>query len=119
MQGKIDDCTCNVDTVDHFNNVKIYPRLRSLLQKDYFRFFKVNLFKKCPFWQDYSQCGIRYCHVEPCKENEVPLGLKEKDGKRLKAENKVVVFIITEMGFSYIYYSMLKTAVVNTRKIKS
>ncbi|XP_045482306.1 ero1-like protein [Harmonia axyridis] len=90
LQGKIDDCTCNVDTVDHFNNVKIYPRLRSLLQKDFFRFFKINLFKKCPFWQDDSQCGIRYCHVEPCKENEVPVGLKEKDDKRLKLENKYV-----------------------------
>ncbi|KAL3289782.1 hypothetical protein HHI36_023177 [Cryptolaemus montrouzieri] len=88
LQGQIDDCTCNVDTVDHFNNVKIYPRLRSLLQKDYFRFFKVNLFRKCPFWQDNSQCGIRYCHVEPCKENEIPKGLKEKDKEKFKENNK-------------------------------
>lgn len=43
LSGKIDECTCNIDTVDHFNNVKIYPRLSSLLVKDYFRFFKVPL----------------------------------------------------------------------------
>lgn len=43
LSGKIDECTCNIDTVDHFNNVKIYPRLSSLLIKDYFRFFKVPL----------------------------------------------------------------------------
>lgn len=41
LYGKIDECGCNIDTVDHFNNVKIYPRLSSLLVKDYFRFFKV------------------------------------------------------------------------------
>ncbi|KAK9890443.1 hypothetical protein WA026_010529 [Henosepilachna vigintioctopunctata] len=100
LQGQIDDCTCNVDTVDHFNNVKIYPRLRSLLQKDYFRFFKVNLFKKCPFWQDYNQCGIKYCHVEPCKENEVPKGLKEKDGKKIHGENKYMKSIDCDNEFN-------------------
>ena len=37
----MDDCECNVDTVDFFNNVKIFPRLQSLLVKDFFRFYKV------------------------------------------------------------------------------
>lgn len=41
LSGKIDECSCNIDTVDHFNNVKVYPRLSSLLVKDYFRFYKV------------------------------------------------------------------------------
>jgi len=41
LKGRIDDCSCNVDTVDHFNNMKIYPRLSSLLNKDYFRFYRV------------------------------------------------------------------------------
>lgn len=41
LEGQIDDCSCNIDTVDYFNNVKIYPRLKSLLNKDYFRFYKV------------------------------------------------------------------------------
>ena len=34
---QIDDCACDVDTVDYFNNMKIFPRLMSLLQKPYFR----------------------------------------------------------------------------------
>ena len=37
LAGQIDDCTCDVDTVDYFNNMKIYPRLQSLLQKPFFR----------------------------------------------------------------------------------
>ncbi len=37
LNGQIDDCMCNVDTVDYFNNMKIFPRLQSLLHKPYFR----------------------------------------------------------------------------------
>ncbi|XP_012264787.1 ero1-like protein [Athalia rosae] len=76
LKGSIDDCSCSVDTVDHFNNVKIYPRLRSLLVKDYFRFYKVNLKQECPFWSDDSRCAIRYCHVQPCQDEDIPPGLK-------------------------------------------
>lgn len=76
LQGRIDDCSCNVDTVDHFNNVKVYPRLRSLLTKNYFRFYKVNLKHDCPFWTDDSRCAMKYCHVEACQEEDIPPGLK-------------------------------------------
>ena len=41
LEGQVGDCECSVDTVDFFNNVKIFPRLQSLLVKDFFRFYKV------------------------------------------------------------------------------
>lgn len=76
LQGSIDDCSCNVDTVDYFNNNKIFPRLKSLLDKDYFRFYKVNLRKSCPFWVDDSKCALKSCHVSTCDEEDIPEGLK-------------------------------------------
>ncbi|XP_012277627.1 ero1-like protein [Orussus abietinus] len=76
LKGSIDDCSCNVDTVDYFNNMRIYPRLQSLLVKDYFRFYKVNLKQECPFWADDSKCAIRYCHIQPCDDDDIPPGLK-------------------------------------------
>lgn len=76
LKGSIDDCTCNIDTVDYFNNMKIYPRIQSLLGRDYFRFYKVNLNQNCPFWADDSKCAIRDCHVLPCQDNDIPEGLK-------------------------------------------
>lgn len=48
--------------------MKIYPRIESLLVKDYFRFYKVNLKQDCPFWADDSKCAIRSCHVLPCQD---------------------------------------------------
>jgi ERO1-like protein alpha len=68
LQGNIDDCLCNVDTVDAFNNNQLFPRLKSLLSNDFFRFYKVDLARECPFWEDDSKCAIRYCHVETCVE---------------------------------------------------
>ncbi|KAF6211993.1 hypothetical protein GE061_012511 [Apolygus lucorum] len=82
LKGQIDDCSCSVDTVDHFNNAKVFPRLSSLLQKDYFRFYKVNLKKECPFWSDDSRCSMRTCHVKTCGEDDIPPGLKGEHDHR-------------------------------------
>ncbi|KAJ8678805.1 hypothetical protein QAD02_014592 [Eretmocerus hayati] len=76
LNGVIDDCSCTIDTVDYFNNMKIYPRLQSLLVRDYFRFYKVNLKRECPFWSDDSKCAIRFCHVKTCQDEDIPIGLK-------------------------------------------
>ncbi|CAL8080814.1 unnamed protein product [Orchesella dallaii] len=83
LQGTIDDCTCQIDTetVDQFNNYKVYPRLSSLLSKDYFRYFQVNLKRPCPFWDDDGSCSFEFCQVKTCREEDVPAGLK---GQRAK-----------------------------------
>ena len=76
LEGKIDDCMCNVDTVDYFNNMKIFPRLQSLLQKDFFRYFKYNANKPCPFWNNFAdRCKNPGCGVKPCTKEEIPPGL--------------------------------------------
>lgn len=76
LDGRIDDCTCTVDTVDYFNNVKIFPLMTRLLENDYFRFYRVNLKQDCPFWTDDSRCAMRYCHIETCDDHDIPIGLK-------------------------------------------
>lgn len=77
MKGNVDECACSVDLVDRFNNYKIYPRLMSLLAKNYFRFFKVNLKKPCPFWADDSQCAMKSCAVQSCTEVIGPLNCSQ------------------------------------------
>lgn len=72
LHGALGDCTCNVDTIDYFNNVKIFPRIHSLMSKDYFRFYKVNLKKECPFWVDDSRCAMKHCHIKTCSKDSVP-----------------------------------------------
>uniref|UniRef100_A0A6I8P0V5 ERO1-like protein alpha n=1 Tax=Ornithorhynchus anatinus TaxID=9258 RepID=A0A6I8P0V5_ORNAN len=67
IHGYLDDCICDVETIDSFNNYKLFPRLQKLLESDYFRYYQVNLKKPCPFWNDISHCGIRDCAVKPCQ----------------------------------------------------
>lgn len=74
LKGVIDDCSCSVETLDSFNNLKVYPRLNSLLSYNFFRYWKVNLNKQCPFWEDDGRCAIRYCSVQTC--TDVPAGIK-------------------------------------------
>uniref|UniRef100_A0A8D3DQ49 Endoplasmic reticulum oxidoreductase 1 beta n=1 Tax=Scophthalmus maximus TaxID=52904 RepID=A0A8D3DQ49_SCOMX len=72
LTGVLDDCFCDVESIDVFNNFKLYPRIKKLTEKDYFRYYRVNLKRPCPFWPDDGHCSIRDCHVEPCPERSVP-----------------------------------------------
>uniref|UniRef100_A0A4X2KC00 Endoplasmic reticulum oxidoreductase 1 beta n=1 Tax=Vombatus ursinus TaxID=29139 RepID=A0A4X2KC00_VOMUR len=55
-------------SIDSFNTYKIFPKIQKLLERDYFRYYKVNLMRPCPFWAEDGQCSIKDCHVEPCPE---------------------------------------------------
>lgn len=41
VTGDLEDCACDVETLDAFNNNKLFPKLQKLLESDYFRFYKV------------------------------------------------------------------------------
>lgn len=86
LHGEVDDCSCKVESLDSLNNNKIFPRLRSLLTNKYFRYFKVNLQKPCPFWSDDSRCALKDCHVDVCAQDQVPI-MDVKQNKQV-AENK-------------------------------
>ncbi|KAG9336713.1 hypothetical protein JZ751_003061 [Albula glossodonta] len=84
VTGHLDDCTCDVESIDAFNNKQLFPKLQKLLESDYFRFYKVNLNKPCPFWAEISLCGLKNCAVNPCKPNEVPEGIKSNSFKETR-----------------------------------
>jgi hypothetical protein len=37
----VDECACSLNSVDEFNNALVYPLLQQLLQRNYFRYYKV------------------------------------------------------------------------------
>lgn len=41
VTGELEDCACDVETIDDFNNDQLFPKLQVLLESDYFRFYKV------------------------------------------------------------------------------
>ncbi|KAJ3615151.1 hypothetical protein NHX12_018719 [Muraenolepis orangiensis] len=69
LTGVLDDCFCDIESIDSFNNFKIYPRVKMLTERDFFRYYRVNLKRPCPFWADDGHCSNRDCNVEPCPES--------------------------------------------------
>jgi len=91
LKGQIDDCCCSVETVDKLNNIHIYPRISSLVSNSkFFRYFKINLNKACPFWPDDSRCALKDCAVDVCSGDEIPIGIsKTKESQKSSLpENK-------------------------------
>lgn len=83
LSGSIsDDSCCNYETVDKTLEAHFYPILQKLVKVPFFRYFKVNLNKPCPFWSDDDgMCSNRECSVCECDESEVPrswLNMKER-----------------------------------------
>ncbi|KAJ8246131.1 hypothetical protein GJAV_G00263960 [Gymnothorax javanicus] len=76
LTGVLDDCFCDIESIDVFNNFKIYPSIQKLVERDYFKYYKVNLKRPCPFWPDDGHCSIKDCQVEPCPESKIPVGIK-------------------------------------------
>ncbi|KAK5915781.1 hypothetical protein CesoFtcFv8_001343 [Champsocephalus esox] len=66
----------DLDDYRRFNNNQLFSKLQTLLESDYFRFYKVNLNKACPFWSSSSHCGLKDCAVKPCSPNAVPEGIR-------------------------------------------
>lgn len=56
VSGYLDDYTCDVETVDRFKSYRLFLRLSKLLEGHYFSYYKVNLKKPCPFWNDKGLC---------------------------------------------------------------
>eukprot|EP00899_Mesostigma_viride_P015520 jgi/Mesvir1/2396/Mv22140-RA.1 len=48
--GYIEDATCNVQAVEQANRAQLHSILEDLVNTTYFRLFKIDLDRPCPFW---------------------------------------------------------------------
>ncbi|CAF3763453.1 unnamed protein product [Rotaria magnacalcarata] len=74
----VDDCNCRISDLNQINNQRLYPLLRQIVQKNYFRFFPINLKKSCQFWPQDGQCSLRTCAIKACSLETLPENLREK-----------------------------------------
>ncbi|KAN0064593.1 endoplasmic oxidoreductin-1 [Thecaphora frezii] len=79
--GKIEDASCDFETVESINS-QFFDRIDSLRKTGFFRYYKVDLFKECPYWYENGLCMNQACSVETADESEIP---EEFRTKRLSA----------------------------------
>ena len=41
LSGLVDDCLCDIQTLEGFNNDQVYPLISKLVKRDFFRYYKV------------------------------------------------------------------------------
>lgn len=64
LQTNIDEST-SVTFQDINNlNTMIRPVVKNLVQENFFRIFRLNLYKECPFWKNTGFCMHRTCAVD-------------------------------------------------------
>lgn len=67
--GQISDARCDYETVEKdINSSNFVALLSGLVREKYFRFYKVDLYKDCPFWSENSLCMSRDCTVSKVDE---------------------------------------------------
>lgn len=72
-EGNISDCSCDFESVNVAAEHFFEPLLREITQSTFFRYFRVDLERECPFWQeDDGHCTMKGCSVCECDEKEVP-----------------------------------------------
>ncbi|KAF9277448.1 hypothetical protein BGZ68_009292 [Mortierella alpina] len=66
-----DSSCCDYETVGKLN-VDFSSKLHEVVNMPFFRYFKVNLYKPCPFWDNAGLCMNRDCSVETMDKENVP-----------------------------------------------
>ncbi|KAJ3293195.1 hypothetical protein HK104_004661, partial [Borealophlyctis nickersoniae] len=69
--GPMHDSCCDFETVENVNR-RLAPILGDLVTTTFFRYWKVNLNKECPFWLENPLCILEDCSVIEADEREIP-----------------------------------------------
>ncbi|WVN86378.1 uncharacterized protein L203_101542 [Cryptococcus depauperatus CBS 7841] len=95
--GPIESTHCLYETMEALNQ-RLYPALHELVTTPFFKHYKVDLYKECPFWYENGFCMNRNCGVEELDENEIP------EKWRVKALSEVRISPAEEAGISSCYF---------------
>ncbi|TPX47097.1 hypothetical protein SeMB42_g03470 [Synchytrium endobioticum] len=73
----VGDANCDIKMVEDIHKTLAYD-VSQLVSTSVFRYFKINVYKDCPFWREDMLCFQRDCEVEAADEEEIPEDWKSK-----------------------------------------
>ncbi|KAH9978619.1 endoplasmic oxidoreductin [Lactifluus volemus] len=69
--GPIETTLCDYETIESVNNV-LFDQLHELVQTPFFKYFRVDLYRECPFWEENVFCMNKDCSIITVDESEIP-----------------------------------------------
>lgn len=80
LSGSVQDSACSFEAVDKAVAEHFHPLLMELSRLSFFRHFKVDLGRQCPFWpDDDGMCASIDCAVCECPAHEIPIAWYQMD----------------------------------------
>lgn len=64
LESKVDESTSATFKDINQLNEKIRPVIKELVKENFFRIFRLNLYKECPFWKATGFCMHQTCAVD-------------------------------------------------------
>jgi ERO1-like protein alpha len=90
LSGSVQDAGCSFEAVDKAVAEHFHPLLMELSRLSFFRHFKVDLGRQCPFWpDDDGMCASIDCAVCECPADQIPATWYQMD--QLQAREAAVV----------------------------
>ncbi|KAI0823713.1 endoplasmic oxidoreductin [Trametes gibbosa] len=69
--GPIETTQCDYESIESVTD-DLYNELHSLVETPFFKFFRVDLYRECPYWQENGFCMNRECGITTVDESEIP-----------------------------------------------
>ncbi|KZT26702.1 endoplasmic oxidoreductin [Neolentinus lepideus HHB14362 ss-1] len=71
LTGPIETTLCDYETVESVNE-ELFTNLSELVKTPFFKYFRVDLYRDCPFWEENGFCMNRECGITTVDESEIP-----------------------------------------------
>ncbi|KAI7891296.1 endoplasmic reticulum Oxidoreductin 1-domain-containing protein [Mucor mucedo] len=69
--GQIRDTCCDYQSIETIQN-DVFDKVQELVQTKFFRYYRADLWKDCPFWNEDALCTNRDCSVATTDEQLLP-----------------------------------------------
>ncbi|KAI0266792.1 endoplasmic oxidoreductin [Gloeopeniophorella convolvens] len=69
--GPIEATMCDYETMESVNEV-LFEKLHELVGTPFFKYFRVDLYRECPFWEENVFCMNKDCSIVTVDESEIP-----------------------------------------------
>ncbi|KIJ49627.1 hypothetical protein M422DRAFT_74655 [Sphaerobolus stellatus SS14] len=85
--GPIETTMCDYESVESVSHT-LHDYLGELVRAPFFKYFRTDLYRECPFWQENGFCMNRECGITTVDESEIPLAWRAAELSKVQAPSE-------------------------------